>query len=355
MSSERLTSDKQRRESLSQVSCTLVTVFLVLFAVNNVRVGNIPLASVLGSFAALNMAAILVYHQIRNINYFGCYLAIAYSAICLFLVATGGSLNSGLIWLPCYPVVMYSILRIRVATLANLFLAIAAIFILFFANRKIYLANYDTYYKVIALASYTLTSTFSHFQASWRYKSTIENDRLTKELQFIASTDELTGLPNRRDMVARLNFEAKRAKRSGSEFSIILADLDYFKKINDSFGHDVGDQVLREFSRIFSSRFRSTDKVGRWGGEEFLVILPNTSLNEATKLADEVRRTVSQSSLIPHMPNRLVTVSAGVASSNEVNELSELRKMADQRLYTAKDAGRNRIMPESLDKQNTQS
>ncbi len=346
MGHERQTPDRKRRDNLSQISCTLVTVLLLVFATNSVRTGEMLLALVLCAFATANLAAMMLYQHFHKIDIFGHYLSISYSAICLYLVSTGGSYNTGLLWLPCYPVVMYSILRLRLAVIANLLLTAAVTYILFFASNPLYTATYITHYKFVALATYTLTSTFSFFQASWRNKSLTDNERLTKELKFIASTDELTDLPNRRDMAARLEFETKRAKRSGSEFSIILADIDYFKKINDNFGHDVGDQVLTEFSDIFNSRFRTTDKVGRWGGEEFLVILPDTNLQEAIKLADEVRKTVSQASLIPHMPNRLVTVSAGVASSKEIEEISELLKVADKRLYAAKDAGRNRINPE---------
>jgi len=243
---------------------------------NSVRTGEMLLALVLCAFATANLAAMMLYQHFHKIDIFGHYLSISYSAICLYLVSTGGSYNTGLLWLPCYPVVMYSILRLRLAVIANLLLTAAVTYILFFASNPLYTATYITHYKFVALATYTLTSTFSFFQASWRNKSLTDNERLTKELKFIASTDELTDLPNRRDMAARLEFETKRAKRSGSEFSIILADIDYFKKINDNFGHDVGDQVLTEFSDIFNSRFRTTDKVGRWGGEEFLVILPDT-------------------------------------------------------------------------------
>jgi diguanylate cyclase (GGDEF)-like protein len=242
---------------------------------------------------------------------------------------------------------VYSILPLRIATIANLLLAASVVFILFFGAPPLYTASYESYYKIIAMATFTLTSVFSFFQGSWRYKSIVDNDRLTHELQFIASTDELTQLPNRRDMSARMEFEIKRAKRSKSEFSVMLADVDYFKKINDNLGHDVGDQVLTEFAKVFASRFRDTDKVGRWGGEEFLVILPDTQLQEAIKLANEVRKTISQTSLIPHMPNRLVTLSAGVASSVEIDENNDLLKVADQRLYQAKDSGRNKIMPET--------
>lgn len=297
-------------------------------------------------FATLNVTAIMLYQHFRNIDLFGHYLLVSFSVICLYLVSTGASHDTGLLWFPCYPVVIYSVLRLRVATIANILMATAVVLIIFFASAPLYKATYESYYKVIALATFALTSTFSFFQAHWRTTSISENDRLTRELHFIASTDELTGLPNRRDMTARLEFEVKRGKRSQSEFSIILADIDYFKKINDNFGHDVGDHVLTEFASVFSSRFRSTDKVGRWGGEEFLVILPNTGLQEAIMLAGEVRKSVSQSSLIPNMPNRLVTMSAGVSSSKEIKEISELLKLADNRLYEAKDAGRNRIKPE---------
>jgi len=221
-----------------------------------------------------------------------------------------------------------------------------AIFILFFASAPLYTATFDTFIKFIALSSFTLSSTFAFFQAHARTTSIEENDRLNQELQYIASTDELTELANRRDMSARLEFEQKRSNRSGAAFSVIIADIDYFKRVNDNFGHDTGDTVLKAFADVFSARFRDTDKVGRWGGEEFLVILPNTTLAEAGNIADAVRKSVSQTGLLPNMPHRLITMSAGVASSSEAEDVAELLKLADDRLYEAKDSGRNRIKPD---------
>lgn len=342
------TIDWRRRDSLSQISCTLVTVLSYIFAAHHMIAGETSLALYLFSLASANLVAIFLYQQFRNFTVFGAYLLLSLSLTSI-VVITRDPGNTGLLWLPTYPVVIFSIFPLRIAAGANLAMIIFIAYFLFFAPPEISKAEYDTYFKSVALCTFALTSIFSYFQASGRNTNIINNEALTRELQLIASTDELTGLANRRDMTARMDFERKRAKRSDSEFSIILADVDYFKKINDNFGHDVGDQVLKAFSDVFSARFRSTDKVGRWGGEEFLVILPNTQLEEAVKLADEVRKSISQASLIPHMPNRLVTMSAGVASSSEGESAGELLKLADTRLYEAKDSGRNRIRPEPRD------
>jgi diguanylate cyclase (GGDEF)-like protein len=156
----------------------------------------------------------------------------------------------------------------------------------------------------------------------------------------LAFGDRLTGLPNRRAGELALQSEVARAERYGFPLSIALLDLDHFKSVNDSHGHSAGDAVLQAAARVISSSIRETDSVFRWGGEEFLLLMPSTNVAGAVVCAERVRATVSASISSPGGP---VTVSIGVAQCHAGTTTQELLTHADERLYAAKSAGRNLV------------
>lgn len=163
-------------------------------------------------------------------------------------------------------------------------------------------------------------------------------------LEHLATTDSLTGLPNRRFLSERLDQEIYRAQRYGIPLSLILFDIDHFKRINDGWGHAAGDQVLREIAQETQHLLRRTDLVGRYGGEEFVVLLPETELAEAMSLARRLNWQISQK-VITFMRGSplVVTVSAGVAALAPDENGEKLIQRADQALYRAKEGGRNRV------------
>ncbi|MGH6970324.1 MAG: PleD family two-component system response regulator [Caulobacteraceae bacterium] len=178
-----------------------------------------------------------------------------------------------------------------------------------------------------------------------RYADFLRNN-LDHSLE-LAVTDQLTGLHNRRYMTGQLGALVTRAARGGDPVSALMIDLDHFKKINDGFGHDIGDEVLREFAVRLASNVRAIDLPCRYGGEEFVVIMPDTRLQDAGRIAERIRTHVAGS------PFRLsgggeplnVTISIGVASTAGVEDTAEaLLKRADEALYAAKSAGRNTVI-----------
>ena len=169
------------------------------------------------------------------------------------------------------------------------------------------------------------------------------NERLLK----LTVTDERTNLLNDRYLRRRLSEEFKRAQRYGTPLSVAMLDLDHFKQVNDKYGHDCGDQVLREFAKLLTENARTTDIVGRYGGEEFLIVLPNTDGIRAAIVAERIRKAADEH--IYKYKEFLVrlTVSAGVASSpanTQVRDENDLLKAADQALYRAKQVSRNRVI-----------
>jgi diguanylate cyclase (GGDEF)-like protein len=165
------------------------------------------------------------------------------------------------------------------------------------------------------------------------------------ELEQLATTDRLTGLFNRLYLDRKLQNELVAAERYGTVFSLIILDMDQFKHVNDTYGHVAGDAVLVAMASILKGRHRATDIVGRWGGEEFLVICPYTPVNGALTVAESLRRSVERHDF-PHVGHR--TASFGVAAYRVGDSIVSLTARADKGLYRAKDSGRNRVGVDDL-------
>ena len=167
---------------------------------------------------------------------------------------------------------------------------------------------------------------------------------LQRELFEQAATDPLTGAFNRRQMESLLSEALERRARSAAPASILLLDIDHFKSINDRFGHNVGDEVLRNLVTLLKKHVRKLDRVFRTGGEEFLILLTDTKAADATVHAERIRLMISQTALSPECT---VTVSIGVAECVANQQLESWIKNADDALYTAKHEGRNRVVCET--------
>ena len=166
--------------------------------------------------------------------------------------------------------------------------------------------------------------------------------RHRRRFRRLAMTDPLTGLANRRATLERMNATLPGTGASQPRASFALLDIDHFKSCNDTFGHDAGDRVLNQFARVVERCLRPTDIVGRWGGEEFLVILPATGLKDARDIIERVR---SEAALeeFDFAPGYRLRFSAGIAMPSEAGGLTDACiKLADRRLYAAKHNGRNR-------------
>jgi diguanylate cyclase (GGDEF)-like protein len=170
----------------------------------------------------------------------------------------------------------------------------------------------------------------------------LENARLHGMVERQALVDGLTGLANRRAASDALHAEAARAERLGTPLSVVLADLDGFKDVNDAHGHAVGDAVLRAFAAVLRETLRESDVAGRWGGEEFLLLLPGADEEGAAQLAERVRVALAERG-IPSAPELRVTASFGVAEYAGETNTEELVAAADGALYRAKRAGKDRV------------
>ena len=172
-----------------------------------------------------------------------------------------------------------------------------------------------------------------------------ELDAKNQALAVLSLTDRLTGLCNRRRLDQSLGAEWRRAKRYGTNYSVVMIDLDNFKDVNDAFGHDAGDAVLVRVSDILLATTRETDLVGRWGGEEFVLVCPETSLEEARAMAEGLRQEIADT----HFPGiGQLTASFGVADYEADAAPGLLVGRADEAMYRAKQSGRNRVVVASM-------
>ncbi|MDO8697173.1 MAG: diguanylate cyclase [Pseudomonas sp.] len=158
------------------------------------------------------------------------------------------------------------------------------------------------------------------------------------------SRDSLTGLLKHADIKEQIAIEVERTARRGSSACVVMLDLDNFKQVNDRYGHAIGDNVIRALSNLLRQRLRRIDSLGRYGGEEFTVVLPDCKLAQAKNILDEIRQRFAELPFMAHDTSFNVTFSAGIAQSNSQSNANQLIELADQAMYAAKKAGRNQVL-----------
>jgi len=172
--------------------------------------------------------------------------------------------------------------------------------------------------------------------------SVVQNQQA--RLERMAIEDSLTGLYNRRYADARLREEFERSRRYHHPFSVAMADIDRFKRVNDEYSHQVGDEVLRHLSGLLRAEIRAVDVVARYGGEEFVIIFPETDVGTASDVCEKIRMTVMHHRWDTIADRLAVTISIGVAGNAAAGAIDEIIQSADERLYAAKHAGRNKVI-----------
>lgn len=165
-----------------------------------------------------------------------------------------------------------------------------------------------------------------------------------RRLEVLSRTDPLTNLANRRALLESINYEKYRIERSHDTFSIVICDIDDYKSVNDTYGHNAGDFILKEVSRLIDHALRKQDLVGRWGGDELLMILPQTEVAGGRILADNIRKKISSTKFEYREYTIKITMSFGVAEFDASTSLHECIKNADDCLYKAKELGKNKVV-----------
>lgn len=264
-------------------------------------------------------------------------------SLTLILIITGGKDNTGPLWIYLVPSVTMFFAGFVRGLLALIAFTIASSVILFGFDDTLLVTNYTYAFKTRLLYSFLTVSFLSAFYEYSRQKSYDTAVYLSEQFERQANHDHLTELLNRRGAQQCLDREYARLLRSKRTFSIAIADIDRFKNINDTLGHEQGDEVLRQISKVFRSRLRGQDFLARWGGEEFMFIFTETDEIGAVKALENIRDLLNKAPLQINGEEFHVTSSFGVCEVTIETDVSCAVRRADQALYHAKENGRDRV------------
>lgn len=247
----------------------------------------------------------------------------------------------GLIWTIFFPIIALTINSTRRGLIFSLLFLLATSIISFqgIGEWQNGLWDLKSFLRLNVALSMIILIMYIHEVAMDKAQK-YEQDSLSV-LEELSLNDALTGIANRRRINSLLDTEFERAKRYQTPFSIVLFDIDYFKKINDNYGHLVGDNTLKSLSKLVNETIRKTEVVGRWGGEEFILILPEANINTSFLVAEKIRKIISKTKF-KDLGGSL-TCSFGVSEYKQGITLDELIEQADQALYKAKENGRNMV------------
>lgn len=324
------------RRIVLRVVLLVIIVAGITFTINNWLFGHKTLAIVELLLVVLSVFILTIHRKTPNLTLWSSvFLFVLYSVI-LFGIFSASFTSALYSWLFIVPVLSYLLLGTKLGTLYSVFYVVFGCGILTFRHIM-----HNNQIPTIAIVNIGLTLT-----AIWALSYTYEKKRaeMVKRLQDIASLDPLTGLNNRLLLSSIFDMLRDSLPENQKSVSMILIDLDYFKKVNDEFGHGVGDAVLVDVSRIINTMRRRNDWAFRFGGEEFCLLIPDVTPSQSNDIAERLRYAV-QHTLNAEGFSADMTVSIGVARWPENgNELSQIYKVADERLYKAKEQGRNQVV-----------
>jgi diguanylate cyclase (GGDEF)-like protein len=259
----------------------------------------------------------------------------------LYLLYTGGADNTGALWVYPLPLVMMFLLGIRLGLLFVSIFFILAIYILFILDVSIYTDTFKLRFIFSLFVVTFLASVYEYLRESTFEKISL----LSHKLEELSQKDYLTQVYNRRGIDKEINNICKYYKTEKKNFSLLICDIDDFKKINDGFGHDAGDEVLKKVALEIGNIIRKEDLIARWGGEEFLVLLPNSTIDDAYEVGEKIRKSIENTSFQYAEHNISMTVSIGIAAKEDTLPISDIIRKADTHMYTAKKEGRNTVYP----------
>ena len=302
------------------------------------------LGSVLLFASALFFASHLILKYSDSKRGYRAVLSISLVTLMVYLVYSGGYRDTGPLWIYIVPpfTLFFSGLKKGLRKLGVFVLIV--ILLLFYPDDQLLLATYSDAFKTRLMCSFL---TVSALFVLYEYTRQLSNERLQSLIQKFeqqAKQDPLTNLQNRRGMLEKLTYEHERSKRNYQPMSLMMLDVDHFKRVNDDFGHDTGDYIIKELARLFTNGVRRQDTVARWGGEEFLFLLPQTGEQQAYILAEKLRNTIAATKFAHQQKTLKITVSFGVYEVKRGESIDHAISSADAYLYQAKKRGRNRTV-----------
>lgn len=325
---------------INNILLILVPIFLFLILLN-VFVLQLYFIAFIDTVAIIFAFSLLIYfHKTNHIKKTSLYSVVLYTSLLIVYIIMSGPANYAFAWIMVFPPLSYFLLGrkagrwVTMITFVIIFIGILVLSPPWFFNDLNFLSFVNLLFAMVCL-----TILISFFELS-RAKAYDFIKQKNDELMCLSHTDALTGICNRLKLDEVMIKELARIRRGTPHFSVIMGDLDLFKRVNDNFGHLCGDQMLIEIAAQIVKICRLTDTVGRWGGEEFLIICPETSGEGALILAEKVRKNIESLSSLGFSS---VTISLGVTTSKPDDDINTLIQRADKALYLAKSAGRNQV------------
>lgn len=329
-----LPNQKHRRDVL-QLLLGLSALFGFFFSYLNWEV-NFPLSITELILAIYSLILLFLSRSFKQQFILSVLFLIPLYSLFLFAIAMPGSSETVYVWLLVVPVLSHLLLgRWYGLAMSAFFMAIGlALFIIRFQHNP-------SIFNLGAISNLALSGiaalVFSHVYE-------VNRARAHRQLLYLATTDSLTSLANRTRFLDVFERERNHAIRNETDLTLLLLDIDHFKRVNDTFGHDIGDEVLKHISTVISGRLRKTDLACRLGGEEFGVLLPGACLRKSLRIAEDIRKNITNNPYSGRGRCIHLSVSIGIAEyGTDGEDLETLYATADGYLYAAKAAGRNRI------------
>ncbi len=279
------------------------------------------------------------FHRFFEVSMILCAIGIGF--LVMYLAYSGGHENTGLYWVLPFPIVYFVFFGYFTGLVANIIIYLMLILLLL--NPESMAAQYREVEISRFLASYLVAIILCLIAEYFRFQSYVELSLLNFKKQKQANTDSLTGLPNRRFIDNVLLESANIDPDQYFPMTVVIADIDNFKNINDSYGHDVGDQALVQIANILKENCRGSDIVARIGGEEFLLIFPQTGITIGLSVCEKLRQIIEETPAESHGESIKLTSSFGISQALTVYDFEDAKKHADVMLYEAKAGGRNQV------------
>ena len=333
--------DAQRLVLVINLYCIVGTLYLIFFSIQSFITHQFELTTTLALCAFFAIGNSLYLHHTGNYRRAGDVVVVMTLVLFLYLISTGGVDNTGPLWSYTLPPLVLFIYGLRKGGLVLSSFILISMFLMFFPDNGIQSTNYSYNFKVRYFSTFLGVCLISSICEYSRYHSNNLLKKLQKSIQLEAHTDVLTNLYNRRYMHDKIDKLIHKTQLNTKPCSILLCDLDHFKSINDNYGHPCGDQVLIETATRMKNCLRSNDIAARWGGEEFMIILPETNQDAAFLVAEKLRKRLCEEEVYCSKDSLSVSMSIGMLQITTGYNLEDILNNVDDALYAAKRNGRN--------------
>jgi diguanylate cyclase (GGDEF)-like protein len=320
---------------LIQLFNLVALLFIVPLGLKSLLTQDYNIALPLLGVAILTVFNYLYLKKSKNEAFASHFLSCVFLILMIYLLYTGGVNNTGPLWISSLPIIVFFLLGLKKGFYYIFIFLILGSIILFVPFDFGLKATYPQDFNLRVILSFLLVTFLS---AMYEYNNSTSFDTmqtLKEELEYISTRDHLTSLYNRR------GYEKHIQSIQNPQGVVLMCDMDLFKKVNDNYGHDTGDFVLQEVAHAIQSMLRKEDIAVRWGGEEFFVFLPLTSMEDGSLVAEKIRQSIENLSLVYNGHSIKITLSIGMEEVSDTITLANAISHADTAMYQAKKAGRN--------------